>query len=198
MLNINRTNLNKEIEKIELLSDESEKATRLRLIDTVIDKIHEYNQHIYDYEYSQKKQEIINRGVAFIPQSNPRTIKSNWSKLFTVSVSSDEKRAIGYESYRWHIFSFEKVTALTSSKARRAFNKSKKEKVFAFYQHKDESFLIENAQLLKSTDFDSDDDIYIFDMVNKWTYVHTHESQWEKNNVLGCSFYSWCYYGFVY
>nr|WP_294486910.1 DUF4275 family protein [uncultured Anaerosporobacter sp.] len=177
MLNINWTNSNKEMEKIGLISDEFEKATRLRLIDTVIDKINEYNQHIYDYEYSLKKQEIISRGVAFIPQSNPRTIKSNWSKLFAASVSSDEKRAIGYESYRWHIFSFEKVIALTSSKARRAFNKCKKEKVFVFYQHKDEAFYIENAKLLKSSDFDSDDDIYIFDLFNKWTYVHTHESQ---------------------
>ncbi|WP_408605974.1 DUF4275 family protein [Anaerosporobacter mobilis] len=84
---------------------------------------------------------------------------------------------MGYESYKWHIFSFEKANALSNSKARHAFNKCKKEKVFAFYQHNDETFYIENAWQLKSTDFDSDDDIYIFDKVNKWTYVHTHESQ---------------------
>ena len=177
MIKLNWINWRKEMEKIELISDEAEKANRFQLLDTVIDKINEYNGYVSDYEYCQKKQEIISRGVAFIPQSNTRTIKSNWSKLFAASISSDEKRAIGYESYRWHIFSFEKVSALTNSKARNAFNKCKKDRVFAFYQHKDEAFYVENAQLLKSTDFDSDDDIYIFDMVNKWTYVHTHESQ---------------------
>lgn len=177
MLNINWAKLHKEIEKIESMSDEAEKAARFRLLDSVIDRMNEYNGYVSDYEYCQKKQEIISRGVAFIPQSNPRAIKSNWSKLFAASVSFDDKRAIGYESYRWHIFSFEKVTALTNSKARNSFNKCKKEQVFVFYQHRDEAFYIENANLLKSTDFDSDDDIYIFDRINKWTYVHTHESQ---------------------
>lgn len=177
MININGINLRKEIKQIELITDESEKTTRFRLLDTVIDKINEYNKYVSDYEYCQKMQEIISRGVTFITQVNPRAIKSNWSKLFAASVSADEKRVIGYESYRWHIFSFEKVNALTNSKARQAFNKCKKEKVFAFYQHKDEAFYIEKAKLLKSSDFDSDDDIYIFDMANKWTYVHTHESQ---------------------
>lgn len=177
MIKLNWINWRKEMEKIELISDASEKTARLQLLDSVIDRINEYNEYVSDYEYCQKKQVIISRGVAFIPQSNPRVIKSNWSKLFAASVSSDEKRAIGYENYRWHIFSFEKINAYTNTKARNAFNKCKKDMVFAFYQHKDEAFYVENAKLLKSTDFDSDDDIYIFDVVNKWTYVHTHEAQ---------------------
>jgi len=177
MSNFNWSHLHKEMQKIELLSDDTEKALRYQLIDNIIDKINEYDEHISNYKYARKIQEIKSRGVSFIPQSNPSAIKTNWSKLFASSISSDEKRVIGYESYRWHIFSFEKVNALISSKARNAFNKCKKEKVFAFYQHKNEAFYIENAGLLKSIDFDSDDDIYIFDVINKWTYVHTHESQ---------------------
>lgn len=177
MIKFNWINLRKEMDEIELLSDEAEKAARFQLIDTVIDKINEYNEHISDYEYDRKRQDIIHRGVSFIPEINPSTIKANWSKLFAATVSADEKRAIGYESYKWHIFSFEKVNALSNTRARNAFNKCKKDKVFAFYQHKHEAFYIENATLLKSTDFDSDDDFYIFDVINKWTYVHTHESQ---------------------
>lgn len=177
MIKLSWINLSKEMNQIKMISDESEKAARFRSLDTVIDKINEYNEYVSNYEYTQKKQEIISRGVTFNLQSNPRSIKSNWSKLFASSISSDDKKAIGYDAYRWHIFSFEKVTALTNSRARNAFNKCKKEKVFAFYQHKDEAFYIENSKLLKSTDFDLDDDIYIFDMINKWTYVHTHESQ---------------------
>lgn len=177
MIKFNWINLRKEMEEIELISDEAEKAARFQLIDIVIDKINEYNEHISDYEYDRKRQEIIDRGVVFISQAKPSTVKANWSKLFAATVSADEKRAIGYESYKWHIFSFQKVTALSNTKARNAFNKCRKEKVFVFYQHKGEAFYIENAKQLKSTDFDSDDDIYIFDMINKWTYVRTHESQ---------------------
>jgi hypothetical protein len=177
MINLSWIKLQKEIKNNELISDESEKAARLQLIVTVIDKINEYNGHILDYEYAKKRQEIINRGVLFNPQAKPATLKANWSKLFAASVSAEEKKAIRYESYKWHIFSFEKVNALSNSKARHAFNKCKKEKVFIFYQYREEAFYIENAGLLKSTDFDSDDDIYIFDSKNKWTYVHTHEAQ---------------------
>lgn len=177
MLKLKWINLRKEMEEIELIADEVEKAARYQLINNAIEKINEYNEHISDYEYDRKKQEIINRGIAFIPQSKPSTIKANWSRLFAALISADEKKAIGYESYKWHIFSFEKVNALSNSKARNAFNKCKKEKVYVFYQHKDEAFYIENASLLKSADFDLDDDIYIFDIVNKWTYVHTHEFQ---------------------
>lgn len=163
--------------KIELLSDDTEKALRYQSIDNIINKINEYNEHISNYEYARKIQEIKNRGVSFIPQSKPETIKANWSKLFASSINAEEKKAIGYKYYKWHIFSFKKVNAFSNSKARHAFNKAKKEKVFVFYQHKAEAFYIENAGLLKSTDFDSDNDIYIYDTINKWTYVHTHEIQ---------------------
>lgn len=177
MLNFRWASIRKEIHKIELLSDEAEKASRFHLIDNIIDSVNEYNSHISDYEYAQKKQEIADRGVVFIPSSNPSTIKSNWSKLFAASVSIEDKNKIKYDRYKWHIFSFEKINALSQSKARQAFNRCKKDKVYVFYQYKKEAFYIENPQLLKSTDFDSDDDIYIFDTVNKWTYVHTHEIQ---------------------
>ena len=177
MFNLKWSTIRKEINKIELLSDETEKTARYQLIDNIIDKVNEYNSHISDYEYAQKRQEIADRGVVFLPYSTPSTIKSNWSKLFASSVSNDDKKIIKYDSYKWHIFSFEKIHALSQTKARQAFNKCKKDKVYIFYQHKDAAFYIENPNLLKSTDFDSDDDIYVFDTVNKWTYVHTHEIQ---------------------
>ncbi len=36
---------------------------------------------------------------------------------------------------------------------------------------------MENSHLLKSSDFDMDPDVYVFDPFNRWTYVHTHEAQ---------------------
>ena len=177
MIKFNWIHLGKELEEIEAITDEAEKDARSMLFDSVIDKIDEYNLHISGYEYVQMRQEIINRGVAFIPYTNPSSVKANWTALFAASVSAEEKKAIRYDRYRWHIFSFEKVTALTRGKARQAFNRCKKGKVLVFSQYNNNVFSIENSDLLKSTDFDSDDDIYIFDTVNKWTYVHTHEAQ---------------------
>lgn len=177
MLEYNWINLHSEKEKIELLTDEEEKAIRNDLLDTIMEKVEEYNQHITEYEYAQKRLELVNRGVVFLPLDNSSTIKKNWSRLFASSVGKDEKRKIAYEKYKWHIFSFEKVNALTKSKARQAFNKCKKEKVYMFYQHSDQALLIENANLLKAEDFDLDYDIYIYDPMHKWTYIHTHESE---------------------
>ncbi len=177
MLKFNWVKLHREIEDINKLSDEFERDIRLQFVYDIIEKINDYNEHTSKYEYIRKRQEIENRGVIFVPQSKPNNIKSKWTRLFASTVGSDVKKEIGYENYKWHIFSFEKVKALTNSKARQAFNKCKKCNVYLFYQHKDEAFYIENPHLLKSSDFDSEDDIYIFDTIRKWTYVHTHEVQ---------------------
>jgi len=66
MLKFSWINLRKEMEEIELIPDEVEKATRYQLINIVIEKINEYNEHISNYEYVRKKQEIINRGIVYI------------------------------------------------------------------------------------------------------------------------------------
>lgn len=177
MLKYNWININNEIKNIELLPDDVEKTIRLQLLDSITDKVNEYNSHVSDYEYSRKWKEIGDRGVVLVSQSNLSAIKANWSKLFAVNVSSEEKKDISYKDYKWHIFSYEKVNAHLKSKAKKAFNRCKKENVYAFYQHKDKAYYVENPQLLKASDFDLDFDIYIFDTKQKWTYVHTHESQ---------------------
>ncbi|HHV09635.1 MAG TPA: DUF4275 family protein [Clostridiales bacterium] len=177
MLKFDSINLYKEIEKTDQIPDEAERTVRFQLIDSIIDKINEYNGHLLDCEYSKKRQEIIDRGVVFVPQPKSSMIRANWSRLFAASVSAEDKKAIHYESFKWHIFSFKRVEALSGLKARRAFNRCKKETVYLFYQNKDESFYIENPQLLRSSDFDSDYDVYVFDAARKWTYVHTHELQ---------------------
>lgn len=177
MINLSWSCLMKEIEKANLLDDKVEKNNRLQLLDNIIDKVNEYNEHISCYDYAQKRLELINKGVSFILEPRPSTIKESWNRLFAASVSSDVLNQIGYDTFKWHIFSFELVNALTKSRARQAFNRCRKEKVYIFYQRNEEVFYIENPQFLKARDFDLDSDIYIFDVTNKWTYVHTHESQ---------------------
>jgi hypothetical protein len=44
------------------------------------------------------------------------------------------------------------------------------------YQNKPEVFLYTGAKDVVSTDFDSEQDIYIFDRGFTWTYIHTHEA----------------------
>lgn len=177
MFKLKWSHLEREIKDSELLSDQDEKSLRIQLIDNIIDSVNEYNSHILNYEYEQKQQEIRKRGVVFVPMTRPSTVKANWSRLFAATLSSQEKKSIYYEYHKWHIFSYEKEAALTKSKARQAFNRCKKGKVYLFYQHKEEAFLVENSHLLKSSDFDMDSDVYLFDPINRWTYVHTHEAQ---------------------
>lgn len=59
--------------------------------------------------------------------------------------------------------------------ARRAFDQISKNEVFVMYQNSLKIFHYKNANDITSTDFDSEQDIYIFDIDFTWTYVHTHE-----------------------
>lgn len=170
-----------EEEKVEQLKDEKEKKVRLELLYKTMDEvsysIYKYNRHLSQYDYRQKWKEIYSRGVVCILQDNAASIKANWSKIFTQQVTKAEKKEIRYDQFRWHVFSFEKIKALEKEKAREAFDQCKKSNVYVFYQLKDQAFLLKHAKHLKSEDFDSDSDVYVFDPEQKWTYVRTHEEQ---------------------
>lgn len=74
------------------------------------------------------------------------------------------------------MFSFELQQCLTHEDAREAFDNSSKDELYVMYEGLPIVFLIKNANNLVSKDFDSQEDIYIFDKNFTWTYVHTHES----------------------
>ncbi|KPU42879.1 hypothetical protein OXPF_36470 [Oxobacter pfennigii] len=167
----------KEIERIDELEDNEEKEIRHQLLDEVTNKINDYSSHIFDYEYSQKRQKVIERSVVFVPQENLRMLKTRWSKLFAKSVDDQTKSKIHYSQFKWHIFSFKVISFLEKGEARKAFDQCQENTVYAFYQDRDEAFLIKNPSLLQSGDFDMESDIYIFDTIEKWTYIHTHEEQ---------------------
>lgn len=177
-----------EEERIEALEDEQEKKIRYQLMDAIKDKANDYDLHVAEYEYVQKRREVIQRGAVFLPQENNSALKSKWSILFAKSVDGQTKKKINYAQFKWHIFSFEAITAQSGMEARKAFDQSPKQEVYAFYQNRKEAFLIKNPSVLQSEDFDLDDDIYLFDPMEKWTYVHTHEEQ------CGPYFYSADYY----
>ena len=139
----------------------------------------DYYEHINEYDYKQFCKELAERGIRFIPV-NDRTTKARWTKLFASSIPKEKRKEVHFEQYRWHLFSFELLKALSDDEARAAFDAEPKDSVYLFWQHTDQAYLVENAHLFKAEDFDHDfipfSDFYLFSPKGKWTYIHTHES----------------------
>lgn len=168
-------------EEIEALNDASEKEIRRKLLDAIWNSIDNYDAHILDLEYRQYLQSLSERGLEFIPVEK-NTVAAQWDELFATRVSDQAKlQAKRYnDQYKWHIFSFNLLESLRSEEARVAFDKQEKDTVYLFFQYAPEAYLIKNASLLTAEDLDFDNamdrsDIYIFDPVENWTYVQTHE-----------------------
>lgn len=102
-------------------------------------------------------------------------ISDTWDKMFAGNLSEEVKEAIYYSQYKWHMFSYKKQDCLTGDSARQAFNTKLKHEVYVMYQNGGWVLLYENTDMIISEDFDSEQDIYIFDREFTWTYVHTHE-----------------------
>ena len=168
-----------EIEKACELIDENERETRLSLLNKIQNTVLEWECHLQEYNYKQFCKELAERGIRFIPV-NDRTTKARWTKLFASSIPKEKRKEVHFEQYRWHLFSFELLKALSDDEARAAFDAEPKDSVYLFWQHTDQAYLVENAHLFKAEDFDHDfipfSDFYLFSPKGKWTYIHTHES----------------------
>jgi len=171
-------NLEKEIDQ---LDDTHEKANRTQLLDAILDKIIDYDTHILNYEYKQHLITLSKRGLEVVAAYKD-DIVAQWDGLFASRVSEQLKKQTRQYSdqFKWHIFSFDLLEALKSDEARGAFDGIQKDTVYLFFQSAEESFEIRNASLLHSEDLDFNGpmdkaDIYVFDPVEKWTYVKTHE-----------------------
>ena len=169
----------KESNKSQALSDHAEIVTRQEMLREIMELTRDYYEHVKEYDYKQFCKEITERGIRFTPV-NDRTTKAKWTKLFAASVPKEKRKEVHFEQFRWHLFSFELLDAMTDNVAREAFNAEPKDFVYLFLQHTKKAYLLENAHLLKAEDLDHDfiphPDIYLFSPKGKWTYVHTHES----------------------
>ncbi|MEC0178436.1 DUF4275 family protein [Paenibacillus favisporus] len=103
-------------------------------------------------------------------------IVAAWDCAFAHNISEETKKVIHYDQFKWHIFSYEKKRCLKEEAARHAFDELKKDEIYIMYQSRPYIYLYENAQDVRASDFDSEQDIYIFDKKFTWTYIHTHES----------------------
>ena len=169
----------KESNKSQNLTDHAEIVTRQEMLSEIMELTRDYYEHINEYDYKQFCKELKNRGIRFTPV-NDRTTKARWTKLFAAPVSKEDRKKVYFEQYRWHLFSFELLKALSDDEARAAFDDEPKDSVYLFWQHTDKAYLVENAHLFKAEDFDHDfipfSDFYLFSPEGKWTYIHTHES----------------------
>ena len=161
----------------------SERSCRKRaaaVLEEINEKVLDYNAHISAYNYSQHCNDIVARGLVFKPVSK-RTASRKWDAFFASGISPEEKRKIHYSSFKWHLFSYEKVEAQKGDAADRAFDLCEKGAAYLFIQCTEEAWRIENAQLLTSADLSENysfdkADVYIFDVKGKWAYARTHES----------------------
>lgn len=99
-----------------------------------------------------------------------------WDHTFAQNISQEIKETIYYSQFKWHVFSYEKQSCLKEAEARRAFDAEFKDELYVMYQASPLVLLYRNANKVISSDFDSEQDIYLFDKNFTWTYVHTHES----------------------
>lgn len=104
-------------------------------------------------------------------------LKEQWESSFANGLSEEEKKQIYLNQFLWHVFSYEKISCLSSILAAEAFDNENKQQCYIFYQHSKHALLVEDAAELEAADFDNEDDIYVVDRDFKWTYVKTHELQ---------------------
>lgn len=168
----------KEMNKSRSLPDKDEIVARQEMLDEIMEAARDYYEHVNAYNYKQLCKELKERGLHFTPV-NDRTTKAKWTKLFVAPISQEDRKLVHFEQYRWHLFSFELLNALTDDAARTAFDAEPKDSVYLFWQHTNKAYLVENAHLFKAEDFDHDfiphPDFYLFSPEGKWTYIHTHE-----------------------
>ncbi|GIO95979.1 ATP synthase F1 subunit delta [Paenibacillus lautus] len=128
-----------------------------------------------EYLYKQK---LLEKGVIISDIFDGATeIINRWDKTFTLNISDDIKESIYYNQYKWHIFSYEIQDCLKKHEARNAFNTENKDELYVMDQNQNSPnvLLYSNANALVAEDFESQQDIYVFDKNFTWTYVNTHE-----------------------
>ena len=169
----------KETNKSQTLTDHAEIVTRQEMLSEIMELTRNYYEHVNEYDYKQFCKELMERGIRFTP-INDRTTKARWTKLFAASIPKEDRKNVYFEQYKWHLFSYKLLDAMTNDEAREAFNAEPKTSVYLFEQHSKNAYLVENAHLFKAEDFDHDfipfSDFYLFCPEGKWTYIHTHES----------------------
>ena len=165
----------RELAKIHSIPDEAERTKQEKMFQEMFDKIIDWDIYVTEYEYIQHCQEVLSRGVKATPL-DWQTVADQWDELFAAAVPQIERDEIHYEQFKWHLFSYKKLSALQADEARAAFDQQEKDTVYVLFQYENRAYRLENVSLLKAEDLDMDSsDVYLFDEKRRWTYIHTHE-----------------------
>ena len=172
-------------DEIEQMEDAQEREIRTQLIERIMEKITDYDVHVREYAYKQSIKNLLDRGIVIEPAEKAPVIDL-WDQQIDSLVSIETKHSTQHYSdqFRWHLFSFELLTADQNDSARAAFNSAQKNELYLFFDFADEAYRIQNAHLLTAEDVDAlrensplnYSDMYFFDPVSKWTYVRPHEA----------------------
>ncbi|MDR6550756.1 DUF4275 family protein [Paenibacillus qinlingensis] len=121
---------------------------------------------------------MLDKGVVILTLlEKEHRIKELWDSSFAKNISDETKSEIHYNQYKWHIFSYKKQDCFENEAARNEFDAMTKNEVYVMYQDlPDIVFEYNNANEIVASDFDYEQDIYVFDKNFTWTYVHTHEA----------------------
>ena len=171
-------------EEFSRFEDETEREIRLELLEKVMNAAMDLDVHISEYLYEKKRGQLEERGIHFERVERDPVVKS-WDAVFDSLVSPEEKAAAKHYSnqFRWHLFSFELLKAVTGEEAKKRFDETEKDELYLFYDYDDSCYRVAGASELTTKDieelseygkFDSADK-YFFDPKGKWCYVVTHE-----------------------
>lgn len=160
--------------KISEMEISLEREMREQLLRDVVDKAFVYEFYVYEYE---RRKRMSARGIQWDRcKISSEQLKQLWSEIFAADINTAERLEIDYQQYLWHMFSYRKKVALEGQVARQKFNQVKKSDVYIFYNSLEETYLVTGSENLRDVDFDEEQDIYVIDINNKWTYINTHES----------------------
>ena len=171
-------------EEIQQIQDPTEREARSELIDRIMEAVTDYDAHIRKYAYRKMVELIVERGVRLEPVDRQSVVRE-WDDRFDCLVTQAQKNmALHYtDQFRWHLFSFELLPAISGDAARVMFDREEKRDLYLFFDYSDNAYLVRNAHLLTAEDVDTLrnygslelSDMYFFDPVNHWTYVKPHE-----------------------
>lgn len=160
------------------VADAAERELRYLLLENIREAEQKWDMYQKKWDFRDHLQRLKEKGLVCTPVNNQNII-AEWMTLFAASVSQEECDRIHIDQFKWHLFSYKLLEALSDEDARQAFDALPKDSAYFFDEYGMKTYLIENIHLLKAEDFDHRfvpcDDFYLFDPKGKWTYIHTHE-----------------------
>ena len=127
--------------------------------------------------------EALNIEVMPLSKREIRKYKKEWVVRFAPTDAKQKEitklclTSTKYNTFLWHIFSFEFLNCETDAKAEELFDKQEKSHCMIVSNVDDLAFALKNADHLKSKLLEQFVDVTITSSDFTWTYTKTHEDQ---------------------